>query len=241
MLKINEVRVAEVAAHRPTHVLVLAADEKLRQRISTSLLDAGYEVSDARDLPTALETLTREAIQLIVFEVGAERTQGMNALRSIAQQAGGAPVLGLLGDGTVDDIIEATKRGAFSMLLGAWSDESLLTKVASAAEHARKEPSARGQSGAADAEQLGIPARPLAWGERLPSLREAREAFDRIYLEELMTRVGGNVAAAARVSGRNRTDLYDLLRRCHVNAADFRPRPLSAAKSAPAAVAAAEA
>lgn len=60
------------------------------------------------------------------------------------------------------------------------------------------------------------------WSEQLPTLRDAREAFDRVYLEELLRRVGGNVSAAARVSGRNRTDLYDLLRRCHVDPTQFR-------------------
>ena len=60
------------------------------------------------------------------------------------------------------------------------------------------------------------------WSEQLPTLRDAREAFDRVYLEELLRRVGGNVSAAARVSGRNRTDLYDLLRRCQVDPTHFR-------------------
>jgi DNA-binding NtrC family response regulator len=233
MLKINEARVADAAPRHRMHVLLLAADGKLGERVATRLVDAGYEVSETHDLSTALQILSRAPVHLIVFEVGAERAQAMDALRSLAHHGLGAPLLGLLADGTLDDVIEATKRGAFSMLLGGWSDEALLSKVASAAEHARaQDPSARAEHALTTAAQVGIPERPFAWGERLPSLREAREAFDRIYLEELMARVDGNVAAAARVSGRNRTDLYDLLRRCHVNAADFRPRAIASAKSA---------
>ncbi len=57
---------------------------------------------------------------------------------------------------------------------------------------------------------------------QLAPLREAREAFDRAYLQEALRLSGGNVSAAAKLSGRNRTDFHDLLRRYAINAADFR-------------------
>ncbi|MDP3154522.1 MAG: sigma-54 dependent transcriptional regulator [Archangium sp.] len=46
-----------------------------------------------------------------------------------------------------------------------------------------------------------------------PPMREAREVFDKAYLDLVLTRTGGNVTAAAKLAGRNRTDFYDLLRR----------------------------
>ncbi len=56
----------------------------------------------------------------------------------------------------------------------------------------------------------------------LTPLREAREAFDRAYLEEAMRRAGGNVSAAARLAGRNRTDFHALLKRHGLSSGDFR-------------------
>ncbi len=47
----------------------------------------------------------------------------------------------------------------------------------------------------------------------LPPLREARDAFERAYLDVVLARSGGNVANAAKMAGRNRTDFYDLMRR----------------------------
>jgi two-component system, NtrC family, response regulator GlrR len=47
----------------------------------------------------------------------------------------------------------------------------------------------------------------------LPPLREARDGFERAYLDALLVRANGNVTAAAKMAGRNRTDFYDLLRR----------------------------
>lgn len=53
-------------------------------------------------------------------------------------------------------------------------------------------------------------------------LREARERFDRSYLESALARSDGNVSAAAKLSGRNRTDFYELLRRYQIDAGKFR-------------------
>jgi len=47
----------------------------------------------------------------------------------------------------------------------------------------------------------------------IPPMRDAREAFERAYLDLVLGKTNGNVAQAARIAGRNRTDFYDLMRR----------------------------
>jgi two-component system response regulator GlrR len=47
----------------------------------------------------------------------------------------------------------------------------------------------------------------------LPSFDEARDAFTRDYLVQLLKITGGNVAQAARLAQRNRTDFYKLMQR----------------------------
>ncbi len=56
----------------------------------------------------------------------------------------------------------------------------------------------------------------------LPPLREARDAFERFYVVEALRRSAGNVSAAARTAGRNRSDFYELLRRHGVSPASFK-------------------
>jgi two-component system response regulator GlrR len=56
----------------------------------------------------------------------------------------------------------------------------------------------------------------------LPTLRDARDAFDRSYLDAVLSRTTGNVTLAAKIAGRNRTDFYDLLRRHGRSAADYK-------------------
>lgn len=58
--------------------------------------------------------------------------------------------------------------------------------------------------------------------ESVPSLRDARDAFERAYLDVVLTRTSGNVSSAARLAGRNRTDFYDLLRRHGYSPADYK-------------------
>ena len=56
----------------------------------------------------------------------------------------------------------------------------------------------------------------------LPTLRDARDAFERAYLDAVLARTSGNVAQAARLAGRNRTDFYDLMRRHGRSASAFK-------------------
>ncbi|MBK5943662.1 sigma 54-interacting transcriptional regulator [Halorhodospira halophila] len=56
----------------------------------------------------------------------------------------------------------------------------------------------------------------------IPTLAEAREAFERDYLIRLLKLTEGNVSQAARIAGRNRTEFYRLLGRHHLQVADFK-------------------
>lgn len=56
----------------------------------------------------------------------------------------------------------------------------------------------------------------------LKSLSEAREQFERDYLVRLLRMTEGNVAQAARLAQRNRTELYKLLRRHELEPGSFR-------------------
>jgi two-component system response regulator GlrR len=56
-----------------------------------------------------------------------------------------------------------------------------------------------------------------------PSLEEARTDFEREYLIRLLKITRGNVAQAAKLADRNRTDFYKLLRRHQLDPALFKP------------------
>ncbi len=58
----------------------------------------------------------------------------------------------------------------------------------------------------------------------LPSLDEARRAFEREYLERLLRAVEGNVSSGARLAGRNRTEFYRLLARHGLDPGRYKPQ-----------------
>src|SRR5437867_1095486 len=59
-------------------------------------------------------------------------------------------------------------------------------------------------------------------GSALPPFRKAKEEFVRGYLVQCLRIAGGNVAAAARLAGKDRKDLYDLMKKHHVDPGDYR-------------------
>jgi two-component system response regulator GlrR len=59
-------------------------------------------------------------------------------------------------------------------------------------------------------------------GEEMESLEEARRGFEREYLVRLLKMMRGNVAAAARVAKRNRSDFYTLMKRHDLDPGRFK-------------------
>jgi two-component system response regulator GlrR len=59
-------------------------------------------------------------------------------------------------------------------------------------------------------------------GGPFPSFKRAKNEFVRNYLMQCLATVKGNVAAAARLAGKDRKDFYDLMKRHDVDPAEYR-------------------
>lgn len=58
--------------------------------------------------------------------------------------------------------------------------------------------------------------------EKVPEFREAKRHFEATYVECLLDKTNGNMAAAARLAGKDRKDFYDLVRRAEVDYEEYR-------------------
>jgi len=58
--------------------------------------------------------------------------------------------------------------------------------------------------------------------DRLKPLKDARDAFEREYLVQVLAMTEGNVSQAARLAGKYRADFYDLLRKHDLKVDDFK-------------------
>jgi two-component system response regulator GlrR len=72
-----------------------------------------------------------------------------------------------------------------------------------------------------DVECLDVLAGPAS-GAGFPTFRKAKEEFVRSYLVRCLRTAAGNVAAAARLAGKDRKDFYDLMKKHHVDPAAYR-------------------
>ncbi|MCB1800602.1 MAG: sigma-54-dependent Fis family transcriptional regulator [Gammaproteobacteria bacterium] len=59
----------------------------------------------------------------------------------------------------------------------------------------------------------------------MPTLDDARNAFERRYIASLLRATNGNITLAARIAGRNRTEFYNLLARHSLEPETFRSTP----------------
>jgi predicted HTH domain antitoxin len=58
--------------------------------------------------------------------------------------------------------------------------------------------------------------------ESIMKFRDAKREFERLYCCVLLTTTKGNISEAARLAGKDRKDLHDVLKRTGVDANDFR-------------------
>ena len=58
--------------------------------------------------------------------------------------------------------------------------------------------------------------------EGLRPLKDARDAFERDYLIQVLSMTEGNVSQAAKLAGKYRADFYDLLKKHDLKAHEFK-------------------
>ena len=59
-------------------------------------------------------------------------------------------------------------------------------------------------------------------GSSIPQYKDAKEKFERLYIEALLREAKGNVSQAARLAGKARTEIYTLLKKHRINSDTFK-------------------
>lgn len=84
----------------------------------------------------------------------------------------------------------------------------------------------QGKSGAAERGQGLSQEKPGGANENLRPLKDARDAFERDYLVQVLSMTEGNVSQAAKLAGKYRADFYDLLKKHDLKTDEFKkPKP----------------
>lgn len=116
---------AEVA-----HILVLEDDSTLREILEELLEDEGYRVTSAASSAGALEQVTQEDFDLLLFDIRMEGMDGLEALQRMRQRGHRFPSLAMTGFAGDDDPVRALKLGVGDYLRKPFQPEELLESVA---------------------------------------------------------------------------------------------------------------
>lgn len=192
-------------------ILVVDDEIGVRELLAEILRDAGHRVLSAGDAAEAFRLRRKERVDLVLLDVWMPGEDGLALLRRwAAEEATDIPIVMLSGHATIDAAVEATRIGACAFLEKPIALQRLLSTVyGTLAAHSTQR--ALTQSPASTSASPARAAYAQPYGFELP-IREAREAFERVYFANLLQNCGGSVTAAAQKAGLERTQLHRKLR-----------------------------
>ena len=98
--------------------LLVADDEaKMRKILSLSLMEEGHEIIEAKDATEAISLLKSTTISLIISDLRMPGGGGMAVLDAAKQINAAIPIIILTAYGTIENAVEALKKGATDYLL----------------------------------------------------------------------------------------------------------------------------
>ncbi|WLI89704.1 response regulator [Massilia sp. R2A-15] len=227
------------------NILVVDDEMGIRELLSEILGDEGHAIQLAENAQQARDARNAGAPDLVLLDIWMPDTDGVTLLKEW-QRDGllTMPVIMMSGHATIDTAVEATRIGALNFLEKPIALQKLLKAVQQGLTRAQEAPRAPVAAArpmiAPQAEESVAPsalftaqslqsagAAPrmggLPNGEQqghnlsfdLP-LREARDAFERMYFEHHLGREGGSMTRVAEKTGLERTHLYRKLKQLGV-------------------------
>jgi DNA-binding NtrC family response regulator len=228
------------------NILVVDDEMGIRELLSEILGDEGHAIQLAENAQQAREARAGGAPDLVLLDIWMPDTDGVTLLKEWQRDGLlTMPVIMMSGHATIDTAVEATRIGALNFLEKPIALQKLLKAVQqglSRAQEVARAPvaaprpmmatpleetaSAAGSMFSAQPAQASNGARmgsAIAHGEGhgytlsfdLP-LREARDAFERMYFEHHLGREGGSMTRVAEKTGLERTHLYRKLKQLGV-------------------------
>jgi DNA-binding NtrC family response regulator len=97
-------------------ILVCDDEELIRWSLAEHLRRDGHRVSEAEDGLQCLESITREAPDLVITDLKMPGLDGMEVLQRLREQGNDVPVIVITAHGDVGSAIEATRLGAKAYL-----------------------------------------------------------------------------------------------------------------------------
>lgn len=113
---------------------ILAVDDSpsMRQMVSFTLKEAGYDVIEAEDGVDALAKAKRSTVQLVLTDVNMPKMDGIELIRELRELPSykGVPILMLTTESGTDKKLEGKAAGATGWIVKPFDPEKLLATIA---------------------------------------------------------------------------------------------------------------
>ena len=116
-------------------VLVVDDEKNYLVVLSELLGEEGYEVLCAGSAPEALAMLAESDIDLVITDMKMPRMSGIGLLEEVKRQDPGLPVIMMTAYGTVENAVEAMKKGALDYITKPFQNEELKLTIRKAIDH----------------------------------------------------------------------------------------------------------
>jgi DNA-binding NtrC family response regulator len=121
-------------------ILIIDDDPELRSHLSEILTGAGYDVSAASSGKEAIEMATDEDFDLVLLDLIMPKMRGSDVLVELRRVSPRSRVIMMTAFATIDNAVDAIKRGATDYLAKPFKVDELLMRVKRILEEARVEP-----------------------------------------------------------------------------------------------------
>ena len=115
-------------------ILIVEDDPEMGKIILESLSLNGHTIFLAENAGTALRLFDQKPFDLVLTDLRLPDQDGLQLLDAVKSRSVHTPVIMMTGFGTIQNAVEAMRRGAFDYLLKPCPTDELLAKVESAWE-----------------------------------------------------------------------------------------------------------
>ncbi len=118
-------------------ILIVDDEEAIRKTVAQTLASEKHESAQAANGKEALEKLEGDTFDLALVDLKMPGMDGKEFLTALNDRRIDIPVVMMSGHGTIDDALDATRRGALDFIQKPFDRDRLLLAVRNAAAHGR--------------------------------------------------------------------------------------------------------
>ncbi len=204
-----------MTASFPARVLLVDDEESFRFFVSRGLEKAGHSVDAVSDGRTAIDCLGSGTYDAVVTDLVLPGVSGLDVLAAVHEFQRDSVVVLMTAYGSVENAIDALRTGVFDYMTKPFEISTLLETLQRGLKQRTQDREERKLRFLA---QKRLQQDPLTSG----GLADARRAFERTYLSELLRKTGGNITQAAKMARISRANLHKKIRALGLDTSQFK-------------------